>query len=134
MEKITVVTVDDTKEWLFFHKKILTYLLANYDVDYITFSSAKDCHEFLTSYDGNVDLFITDLEMEPMEILAGEWLLLNTKDLPCLKNTIKLIISASPSIKRVSKTTDTPYLSKVNYHANPMLLKYKLERRFANVK
>lgn len=134
MKKITVVMADDTKEWLFFHKKILTHLLENYDVDYITFDSAKSCYEFLNTYDGRVDLFITDLEMEPMEMLAGQWLLLNTKNLPCLKYAMKLIISASPSIKRVSEATDTSYLSKINYHANPLLLKYKLERMFSDVK
>ena len=92
------------------------------------FKSASDAYNFALNFDEKIDIVITDLEMEPMDKLAGEWLIENLKMIKSTSCAKYLIISSSFEIGFIADRTGADgYLRKPSYQINPLALKYKLE-------
>jgi len=128
MKKINILLADDIEGWLFFTKQNLQKFLHNFDVNYYLFETATQAYNFALQYSEKIDIVITDLEMEPMEKLAGEWLIENLKTIKSTQNAKYLIISSSFDISFIAQRTAADgYLRKVAYQSNPLLLQYKLQ-------
>ena len=125
---LNILLADDIEGWLLFHKRNLEAFFMNREVNYYLFKSATEAYNFALGFSDKIDLVITDLEMEAMDMPAGEWLINNLKNIKSTKDSRYIIISASPSISFVAKRADADaFLRKASYHSNPLELKYQLE-------
>lgn len=128
MRKLNVLLADDIEGWLVFNRQNLKEILRNFDISFYSFKSAREAYEFAFSFNQKIDLVVTDLEMEPMEKTAGEWLIENLKMLKSTENAKYLIISSSYNIEHIAiRTESNGYIRKPSYNLNPTILKYKLE-------
>ena len=121
-----ILIVDDVAGWLAFHKQNLTKLYDKANI--YAFPSAKEAYDFAFTFDGRIDIVITDLQMESMEKLAGEWLVENLKTVKSTELAKFFIISSCWDIKYVANRVDANgFLRKASYQANPSMLEYMLK-------
>lgn len=133
-EKIKILLVDDSIQWLASHKNMLETLFEKGTLEIDTaISAAKGFSKILANSDYN--LVITDLEMERIidEDYAGVWLLKNLINREEYKNIKFLIISGSYDIKDVALSLNVDYIPKDFLLGNPDLLKYKITEIFGNI-
>lgn len=134
MKVLNVLIADDISDWLLFHQQNLQSYLQGYDVNYYMFSSAHDAYNFAMNFENKIDLVITDLQMESMEKLAGEWLVENLKLLKSCSLSKYIIVSSCYDISFVAdRVGANSYLRKPAYHNNPLSLKYTLEELFGKL-
>ena len=131
---MNILLADDVEGWLFFHKKNLLEIYEYKKLNIYTFLSAKTAYDFAFCFNENIDLVITDMQMEPMyNQYAGEWLIENLKTLPSTKSSKFIIISSAPNIERIKeKTSADGCLRKGYYNQNPLILKYLLKEIFTD--
>lgn len=129
---MNILLADDVEGWLIFHKKNLTEFIDDEQLNIFSFSSAKEAYDFAFTYGKQIDLVITDMQMEPMfERHAGEWLIENLKTLKSTKSSKFIIVSSAPDIERIKKRVLADgCLKKGYYNQNPLMLKYLLEELF----
>ena len=120
-----IIVADDVAGWAVYNKKNLHELYK--DANVYTFSSAREAYDFAFSFDGKIDIVITDLQMENMEKLAGEWLVENLKTVKSTKTAKYFLISSCWDIKYVAERVGADgYLRKPSYINNPTMLQYML--------
>ena len=125
---MNILLVDDIEGWLLFNKRNLETFFKEKEVSFYLCKSAAEAYDFALGFDDKIDIVITDLEMENMDIPAGEWLINNLRTIKSTQSARYIIISASPTISFVAKRADADgFLRKASYHSNPIELKYKLE-------
>ena len=126
---MNILLADDIDGWLDFHQKNLKMFFDKENLNIFSFNSAKECYDFAFNCNEQIDLVITDLQMEPMfNELAGEWLIKNLKTIPSTKNSKYIIISSTYTIEDIKiRTQANGCLKKTSYNQNPLMLKYLLE-------
>ena len=127
-----ILIVDDVTGWLTYNKQNLNEL---YDSPNIyEYSSAKDAYDFAIVFSGKIDIVITDLQMESMEKLAGEWLVENLKTIKSTELSKFFLISSCCDIKLIAERVNANgYLRKTSYMNNPSMLKYMLSEAGENL-
>ena len=125
---MNILLADDVTGWLTFHKKNLLECLKHDGINIYDFNSAREAYDFAFGFNGRFDLVITDLQMEPMEKLAGEWLIENLKTIKSTAIAKYIIVSSCYNINFIAERTNADgYLRKGSYQANPTMLQYLLE-------
>ena len=128
--KIKILIVEDSPEWIQFHIKLLNELLENdsFEIDF-EMSARAGFNKVIKKPETRYDLIISDLEME--EILgehdAGSWLIMNILKTEECKNSKILIISGSHDINQVAKEFNVDFIPKYLLSNNPEIMSYKLE-------
>lgn len=121
-----ILIADDVAGWLAYNKKNLLELYK--DANIYKFGCAKDAYDFAFTFDGKIDIVITDLQMESMEKLAGEWLVENLKTVKSTQLAKFFLVSSCWDIKYVAQRVNANgYLRKPSYINNPSMLQYMLE-------
>ena len=103
MKKILIV--DDQNGWRDFNSKTVFEILGH-DIILDTASSARDGYsKLLESKEHPYDYLLTDMQMETdfLPLLAGEWLVEQTKNMTFCYKTKIIIISASPGIRHIAE-------------------------------
>ena len=122
-----ILLADDVAGWLTFHKQNLKEIYSE-ELNIYAFGSAKEAYDFAFTFDGRFDIVITDLQMENMEKLAGEWLVENLKTVKSTALAKFFLVSSCRDIKSVAERVNANgYLRKPAYQLNPSMLKYMLE-------
>lgn len=112
---IKILIVDDVPGWIRFHKNNIEYL----NIPDIEIDAAESANDGLAKVEASIDnpynVIFTDLQMESNYLpkLAGEWFIEQIKTYKQYKNTKIVIISASPSIKRIAERNEVLYLPKI---------------------
>lgn len=128
--KKRILIADDTNSWLYFHKDVISELYGEL-FDIVTANSAI---EALSLIRHNIEdpfcLIITDLQMEldhePM--LAGEWLVENTRTIKEYTYTPIIIISAMYNIEKIAKKHNVECISKTLLVRNKLMMKFMFEK------
>lgn len=127
-----ILIADDVDGWIVYNKKNLLALYG--DANIYAFSSAKEAYDFAFTFDGRIDIVITDLQMETMEKLAGEWLVENLKTVKSTQLAKFFLISSCWDIKYIAQRVNADgYLRKPSYINNPSMLQYMLEESGENL-
>lgn len=109
-----ILIVDDVPGWIRFHQNNIEYLKIP-DIEIDTASCAKDgLSEIMKSISKPYDVIFTDLQMESdfLPKYAGEWFIEQIKTFKQYENSKIVIISATPSIKRIAEKYGVQCLSK----------------------
>ncbi len=109
-----ILIVDDVPGWIRFHITNINYLGIE-DLEIDTASCAiEGVSKIEASIDRPYDLIFTDLQMENnfLPKLAGQWFVEQIKTYKEYKNSKIVIVSASPSIKRIAENLGVLYLPK----------------------
>lgn len=112
---LKILIVDDIPGWIRFHKNNIEYL----NIPDIEINTAESANDGLTKVEASIDkpynVIFTDLQMESNYLpkLAGEWFIEQIKTFKQYKNTKIVIVSASPSIKRIAERNGVLYLPKI---------------------
>lgn len=127
-----ILIADDVAGWLAFHRENLSELYK--DANIFAFQSAKEAYDFAFTFEGRIDIVITDLQMESMEKLAGEWLVENLKTIKSTRLAKFFLISSCWNIKYIADRVGADgFLRKPSYQANPSMLKYMLSESGENL-
>ena len=101
-----VLIVDDVPGWVRFHQNNIEYLnLQDLQID-VAYSAKEAVSKIESSIDNPYCAIFTDLQMESdfLPKSAGEWFVEQIKTYDkYYKNTKIIIVSASPSIKRIAE-------------------------------
>lgn len=123
-----ILVVDDSLGWRNYHKKMLSEISLDYEVE--VFDWARDAYESVfqnikTPY----DLIITDLQMESdfLPQYAGEWLTERIKELSSYRHTPILMVSATYNIQKIAQDYGVDCLAKSIAANNPLAYKYKIQ-------
>lgn len=112
MKKILIV--DDVPGWVRFHQNNIEYL----KIDDLVIDTALCANEALskveTSIDNPYSVIFTDLQMESnfLPKFAGEWLVEQIQTFKEYQDSKIVIVSASPSIKRIAERHGVLFLPK----------------------
>ncbi|MBD5401792.1 response regulator [bacterium] len=109
-----ILIVDDVPGWIRFHQNNINYLnIPNLEIDTAN-SAIEAVNKIEYSIDAPYNIIFTDLQMESnfLPKMAGEWLVEQIKTYKEYKNTKIVIVSASPSIKRIAESYEVEYLPK----------------------
>lgn len=112
MKKILIV--DDVPGWVRFHQNNIEYL----NIDDLSIDAAFCAKEALSKIEASIDnpysVIFTDLQMESnfLPKLAGEWLVEQIQTFIQYKDSKIVIVSASPSIKRIAERHSVLFLPK----------------------
>ncbi len=102
--KKRILTVDDSRGWLDFHKSTLKEIYGDHVEIDEAISAREGYDKVYNSMNTPYDLIISDLQMEldfePQH--AGEWFIEQVKKLSAYKTTRIIIISASYNIRSVA--------------------------------
>lgn len=127
-----ILIVDDVAGYLEYNKKNLLELYTQANI--FECKSAKEAYDFALGFDGKIDIVITDLQMENMEKLAGEWLVENLKTIKSTQLAKFFLVSSCWDIKYVAQRVDANgYLRKQSYMNNSSMLQYMLNEAGENV-
>jgi len=128
--KIKILIVEDSPEWIKFHINLLNQLFET-DLIEIDFemSARAGFNRVIKKSETCYDLIISDLEMEEIfgENYAGSWFVRNILKREECKNSKILIISGSHDIKEVAKGFNVDFIPKYALSNNPEIMSYKLE-------
>ena len=128
--KIKILRVEDTPQWIKFHTNLLNNYFENNscEIDF-EMSARSGFNRIIENQETRYDLIISDLEMEEIteESYAGIWFIRNILKRKECKNSKILIISASFDINYVAKELNVDFIAKYALSNNPMILSYKLE-------
>ena len=110
-----VLIVDDVPGWVRFHQKNIEYLnVANLQID-TAYSAREAVNKIEASIDNPYYAIFTDLQMESdfLPKSAGEWFVEQIKTYDkYYKNTKIIIVSASPSIRKIAEYYNVAYIPK----------------------
>ncbi len=127
-----ILIADDVQGWLAYNRKNLLEIYP--DAKIYAFESAKEAYDFAFTFDGMINIVITDLQMENMEKLAGEWLVENLKTIKSTALAKFFLISSCWDIKYIAERTGANgYLRKPSYINNPSMLEYMLKEAGENL-
>ncbi|MCR4881142.1 MAG: response regulator [bacterium] len=127
-----ILIADDVAGWLTYNRQNLLELYENAEI--YAFSSAREAYDFAFTFDGRIDIVITDLQMENMEKLAGEWLVENLKTIKSTQLAKYFLVSSCLDIKYVAERVGANgYLRKPSYMNNKSMLQYMLNEAGENV-
>ena len=128
--KIKILIVDDSPEWIKFHINLLNMLLDkdSFEINY-EMSARAGFNNVIKDGETRYDLIISDLEMEEIleESYAGSWFVRNIINRKECKNSKILIISGSYDIDKVAKEFNVDFIPKYILSNNPEIMGYKLE-------
>lgn len=128
--KIKILIVEDSTEWIKFHINLLNQLLEDdsFEIDF-EISARAGFNKVIKKSETRYDLIISDLEMEEIsgENYAGGWFIRNILKREECKNSKILIISGSHDINQVAKEFNVDFISKYLLSNNPEIMGYKLE-------
>jgi len=128
--KIKILIVEDSPEWIKFHINLLSELLEqdSYEINF-EMTARAGFNKIIKNAETRYDLIISDLEMEEIqeESYAGSWFVRNILKREECKNSKIIIISGSPDIQKVAKEFNVDFIPKHKLFSNPMILNYKLE-------
>lgn len=123
---MNILIADDVAGWLTYNSQNLKELFPETNI--YQFSCAKDAYTFALTFKERIDIVITDLQMENMEKLAGEWLVENLKNIKSTELSKYFLVSSCWDIKYIAQRVNANgYLRKPSYINNPSMLKYMLE-------
>lgn len=121
-----ILIADDVAGWLTYNRQNLLNIYP--DANIYAFCSAKEAYDFAFTFEGVINIVITDLQMENMEKLAGEWLVENLKNLKATRYAKYFLISSCWDIKYIAQRVDANgYIRKPSYMNNQSMLQYMLE-------
>lgn len=109
-----ILIVDDVPGWIRFHITNINYLgIEDLEIDTASYA-IEGVSKIEASIDRPYDLIFTDLQMENnfLPKLAGQWFVEQIKTYKEYKNSKIVIVSASPSIKRIAENLGVLYLPK----------------------
>lgn len=122
------LAVDDSIQWLNFHKNNILAMLPDAQVDF-AMSGAQGWEKVLAQPDNYYDIILCDMQMEYItgEEFAGQWLIKRlTASGKCTKSKIA-VVSAVFNIEEVAKNLGVDYISKSSLASNPANFEYKLK-------
>jgi CheY-like chemotaxis protein len=128
--KLKILIVEDSPEWIKFHVNLLNELLEkdSCEIDF-EMSAGAGFNRVIKNTEIPYDLIISDLEMEEIqgESYAGSWFIRNIIKREECKNSKILIISGSHDIHEAAKELNVDFIPKYVLSNNPVIMSYKLE-------
>ena len=117
--KIKILIVEDTPQWIKFHTNLLNNYFENNscEIDF-EMSARSGFNRIIENQETRYDLIMS---------YAGIWFIRNILKRKECKNSKILIISASFDINYVAKELNVDFIAKYALSNNPMILSYKLE-------
>lgn len=122
------LVVDDSYDWLKFHRSNILATMPDAQIDLAT--SAYEGLKIITGHEDNYyDVIISDMQMEDVEseVYAGIWLIKQILAGKKCKNNRIIAISATYNIKEIANNLNVNYISKSSLIASPMVFEYKLK-------
>ena len=115
-----ILIVDDSPNWVRYHKTALTLLFKENAVIDIAFSAKEGVEKLTASLDEPYDVIVTDMQMEPdfLPLYAGEWFIKQIRFFKEYKDTKIVIISAASNINLIAQKYEVDYIPKYKCRDN----------------
>lgn len=125
---VTILAVDDSPQWLNFHKQNILSMLPDAMVDF-AMSGSEGLRKVLDKPDNYYDIILCDMQMEHVldEPFAGQWLIKRLLPSGKCDKTKIVVVSAVFNIEEVAKNLGVCYISKSIIASNPANFEYKLK-------
>lgn len=109
-----VLIVDDSTNWLHYHREAVKEIFKDDVVIDLANSAQQGVERITASIDEPYDIILTDMQMEPdfIPLYAGEWFIKQVKFFNEYKNTKIIIISATSNIRQIAENYGVLYIPK----------------------